>query len=183
VADNKSKIVKDDNAKILLERADALIKAQDDGMRAMEGRMSSLLGMNVTLGTAAIAAAITALGTASSIPWVKPWTVPALSLLLAFWIPAILVAAFAMMGRRWAVPGVSPINIYRASFLSENTNRFRMNLARTLQEAVEENKNTVASYARLLKTVVILLAGGPVAATVAVIWYTRSQWIPLIVKI
>jgi hypothetical protein len=86
VADNKSKIVKDDNAKILLERADALIKAQDDGMRAMEGRMSSLLGMNVTLGTAAIAAAITALGTASSIPWVKPWTVPALSLLLAFWI-------------------------------------------------------------------------------------------------
>lgn len=182
-ADISPKIVKDDNAKILLERADALIKGQDDGMRAMESRMSSLLGINVTLGTAAIAAAITALGTTSSLGWVQPWTVPALSVLVAFWIPAILVAAVAMMGRQWAVPGVSPMNLYRADRLSGNTNQLRLNLSRTLQDAVEENKSAVASYARILKTVVILLAGGPVAATVAVIWCTRSIWIPLIVKI
>jgi DUF2934 family protein len=124
------KIVKDDNAKILLDRAEAMIKGQDDGMRAMEGRMSALLGITITLATATIAAEITAVGQTSSPSWVQPWTVPALSVLLAFWVLAILFAAIAMFGRHWAVPGVSPVHLYRASFLSENTNRFRMNLAR-----------------------------------------------------
>lgn len=178
-----TKIIKDENAKILLERADAMIKAQDDGMRAMESRMSSLLGINVTLGTAAIAAGITALGAESPLPWVQPWTIPALSILVVFWLSAILVAAFAMMGWQWAVPGVSPANLYRATFLTENTNRFRMNLAQTLQDVIAENRKIVNRYAKLLKAVVVLLAAGPVAAMVAVIliWFIRWLSSPFVV--
>ncbi|HEY1411815.1 MAG TPA: DUF2934 domain-containing protein [Rhodopila sp.] len=176
--DVSTRIVKEENVKLLLERADAMIKAQDDGLRAMEGRMASLLGINVTLGTAAIAAEITALGTSpTSLPWVQTWTIPTLSILTAFWVAAILVAAAAMMARKWTVPGVSPINLYRATFLTQNTNRLRMNLAKTLQEAIVDNKHTVDTYARRLKAVVLLLAGGPVAAALAAAWFTRALWL------
>lgn len=178
------KIVKDENAKLLLERADAMMKAQDDGMRAMESRMSTLLGISVTLGTAAVAAEITALGTtASPLPWIQPWTIPTLSIMVAFWIGAILVAAVTMMGSKWAVAGVSPVNLYRATFLSQNTNRLRMNLAHTLQDGISDNRKTVNKYALRLKIVVVLLAGAPVAAALAIIWSTRAdllRYLPLI---
>jgi hypothetical protein len=42
-------LVEAENVKVLLERADALLKAQDDGLKAMEARMGSLFGQSITL--------------------------------------------------------------------------------------------------------------------------------------
>jgi hypothetical protein len=175
-------IVKDDNAKIMLERADAMIKSQDEGMRAMEGRMTSLLGITVTLITASIAAVITAslsVGTSATAPvWVQPWTVLTLSTIAGFWFAAILVGAFAMMGRQWSVPGVSPTNLYRAEYLAGNPNRMRLLVSRALQRAIDDNRSVVRSYSRLLTAVIFLLVAGPVSGILVIAWSTRTLWLP-----
>jgi hypothetical protein len=49
-----------DNVRVMVERADALLKAQDDGLKAMEARMASLFAQAVTLASAAVIGTATA---------------------------------------------------------------------------------------------------------------------------
>jgi hypothetical protein len=175
-------IVKDDNAKIMLERADALIKTQDDGMRAMESRMTSLLSLAVTLASAAIAATVTVIGSSKRPPeWVQPWTVPALCTLTAFWLAAVGTGAVAMMGTVWTTPGVAPSALYRPDYLSRNANRLRMSIARTLQLAIDANGKVAAAYRRRLIAMIALLAFGPVCSIAAALWVSRPVWLPILI--
>src|SRR4051812_630766 len=87
--------VKDDNAKTLVERADAMLKAQDDGLKAMEARMSSLFTQSITLASAAIAATATSFASIGAPvsspappPWALAWVAQSLALLSAIWLMA-----------------------------------------------------------------------------------------------
>jgi hypothetical protein len=182
--------VSDDNAKILLERADTLLKGQDDGLKAMESRMGSLFGQAVTLASAAIAATVTAFGaahpaqgtstSASSAPvWALPGVWQALTALSACWLLAVIAAAWVMRGQTWTVSGVQPHELYTEQILGAPPNSVRLLISRMLQQAIDENAERTRRYSGRLGLVINLLAAGPIIAALAALSVTHPPWASL----
>ena len=177
--------VETDNAKVVIERADALIKAQDDGLKAMEARMSSLFGQSVTLASAAVAATTTAfaaLGAQSGgqlpPPWAQEWVARALAVLSAFWLAAVAIAAASMLSQTWTASGMQPWDLYSEGVLTAPANSVRLVIARALQDAIDRNAVRVARYVRRLAWVVGLLATGPLMTAAIALLLARPRWTP-----
>jgi hypothetical protein len=175
-----------DNAKAVVERADALLKAQDDGLRAMEARMSTLFGQSITLASAAVAATVTAFSAldtpnASTGPiWALPWIAQSLAALSVIWLGAVIVSALAMLSQSWTATGMQPHDLYNEIILTSPANSLRLAIARALQDAIDENTSRTARYSRRLACVVSLLAAGPFVGIALALWSTRPAWAPAI---
>jgi len=183
--------VETDNAKAMIERADALLKAQDDGLKAMETRMSSLFGQSITLASAAIAATVTSFSalsvanTSSSLspPWVLAWVVESLGVLSAIWLAAAGVAASSMLSQAWAASGMEPGDLYSEAILTAPPNSVRLAIARALQDSIDRNSGRALRYVRRLAWVIGLLATGPLMTAVLALWLARPPWRPVAVII
>lgn len=171
--------VQDDNAKVLVERADAMVKAQDDGLKAMEARMSSLFGQSVTLASAAIAAMSTAfaarLGGPGAPTWALSWAAYPLIALSACWLAATALAGWSMLSQTWKTSGVEPSQLYTEQMLAAPANSLRLLIARTLQDAIDQNALRTLTYSRRLTAVIALLAAGPVIAASVAAWEIAHQ--------
>ncbi len=175
--------VETDNAKALIERADALLKAQDDGLKAMEARMSSLFGQSITLASAAVAATATAFAAlrsqssgSAAPPWALDWVAESLAVLSIFWLAAVAVTASSMLSQTWAVSGVDPCNLYSKDVLTAPPNSLRLLIARALQDAIDRNTVRIARYVRRLAWVVGFLAIGPlISAALALFLSARPH--------
>ena len=178
--------VETDNIKALIERADALLKAQDDGLKAMESRMGSLFGQSITLASAAVAAAVTAFAAIHTQPggpapplWALPWVAQSLAVLSAFWLAAVATAAASMLGQTWTTSGMQPRDPYKETLLTAPPNSLRLAIARSLQEALDRNTIRTTLYVRRLAWVVGLLATGPLTTAMTALWLARPPWMPL----
>jgi len=174
-----------DNAKAMIERADAYLKGQDDGLKGMESRMSSLFGQSVTLASAAIAATATAYAAlshpAGAPAWALPWVARSLAAVSLFWLAAVGVAAWAMLGQRWNIAGMQPRELYDDNTLRAPPNSLRLAIARALQDAIDANTVRALRYSRRLGYVIRLFAAGPIAATIVALCSTQSPFAPLAV--
>ncbi len=173
-----------DNAKAMIERADALLKAQDDGLQAMEARMSSLFGQSITLASAAVAATGTAFAARAGpngvgVPlWAFGWAAPSLATLSGLWLAAVAVAASAMLSQTWVSAGLQPRELYSEQLLAAPPNALRLAIARALQAAIDRNARRTSRYVKRLAWVVGLLATGPLLAAVVALWLARPRWSP-----
>lgn len=177
-------VVETDNAKALVERADALLKAQDDGLRAMELRMTTLFGQSVTLASAAVAATITAFaanyapaGAPTSPTWALPWVAQSLAVLSAFWLAAVTASAVSLLGRKWTTSGMQLDDLYSEAILAAPPNSLRLAIARALHGAVEANRTRAVRYSRRLACVIGLLATGPIATAMLALSLSRPSWV------
>jgi hypothetical protein len=167
-------IAEDENAKLMLERADALLKAQLDALRAMETRIAGLLAQSVTLTSAAAAATATALaaiGGGTTLSWVQDWMALALFILTSFWFGAAAIAARSMEAKAYVPSGTAPRILYNPDFMASKVLALRLALARQVQLGIEHNEMLLSRVDQRLAWIVRLLLAGPFTATVtAVIW-------------
>jgi hypothetical protein len=177
--------VEADNAKALIERADAMLKAQDDGLKAMEARMGSLFAQSITLASAAVAATTTAFAALSvppggppPPPWALMWVAQSLAFLSAIWLTAVAVAASSMLSQTWTAAGMEPRELYTEKMLTAPPNSLRLAIARALQDAIDRNAVRTVSYVRRLACVVGLLATGPLATAAFALLLARPPWSP-----
>jgi hypothetical protein len=179
--------IEEDNAKTIIERGDALLKAQDDGLKSMEARMSSLFAQSITLASAAIAATATAFAASLSTqtssppppPWAVMWVGQSLAVLSAVWLAAVGVAAASMLSQTWTASGMQPHDLYNEAVLTAPPKSLRLAISRALQEAIDRNSVRTIRYVRRLAWVVGLLASGPLFTAITALWLARPPLRPL----
>jgi hypothetical protein len=182
-------VLETDNTKTMIERADALLKAQDDGLKAMEARMSSLFGQSITLATASVAATATTFAALqaqaesngpASPPWALPWVGQSLFVLSTFWLAAVAVAASSMLSQTWSSSGLEPHGLYNDGTLTTPPNSLRLAITRALQDAIDLNTVRIGRYVRRLAWVIGLLATGPLITAATALCLARPSWLPFV---
>lgn len=131
-----------ENVKIMLDRADALLKAQDDGLKAMEARMSSLFGQSITClciscshgynicdSQSAKQPCLTSMG--ASVDRAIPHG--------SFSLAAVVVSVSSMLSQTWSASVIAPHDIYDEAILSAPPNSVRLLICRALQNAIDRN--------------------------------------------
>lgn len=165
-----------DNVRVMVERADALLKAQDDGLKAMEARMASVFAQAVALASAAVIGTATAFNlvhapTNPPVPstWAPPWFSQSLAVLAVFWLSAVAVSAKSMLSRHWAASGTQPLQFYKEPTLTAPPVSLGLAVARTLQHSINANALHTAYYSRRVALVIGLLAARPFTAAASLL--------------